>query len=329
MTPYDASAYRVLCVDDEPNILSALRRMLGMNGYQVTVAETGTAALELLARESFHALICDMRMPQMNGVEVLEQALKISPLTMRLLLTGAADQHDTIQAINRGQIYRFLSKPWNDGELLAVLRSAIEMGEVIRGKEMRLRASYVSAIKAFSGVMQLRMPALLEHSKRVASLSKRTARELGLEATQVQEIFIAGLLHDVGKVGLIDRILHTPFFELPLGDVKLYKKHPAMGELCVGTTDELRGVAQIVRAHHEYHDGSGYPDRLAGEAIPMGARIVSIAEAYEELIGGDYAAKKSTPADALRVIHSNRGKIFDPTVTDAFCRVVNQPSREG
>ena len=324
MTTFDASSYRILCVDDEPNILSALRRMLGMQGYQVAVAESGDAALPMLKQDKFDVIICDMRMPQMNGVEVLEQASQVSPMTMRVLLTGAADQHDTIEAINRGQIYRYLGKPWNDGELLAVIRAAIEMGEINRAKEMRLRASYVTSIKAYSGLMALRRPDLLAHSRRVANLSRRVARKMGLDDEQVQSIYIAGLLHDVGKIGLLDRILDTKFIELPLSDAKRYKRHPEMGETCLRIVEELNEVGRIVRGHHEYHDGTGFPDRLAGDAIPLGARIVGIVEAFEELISGDYGQKQLAPKEAIKVVQTNSGKLFAPAVCETFVTVMNE-----
>jgi putative nucleotidyltransferase with HDIG domain len=324
MTTFDASRYRILCVDDEPNILSALRRMLSMQGYQVGVADTGSAALQMLGQDKYDVIICDMRMPQMTGVEVLEQACKRSPLTMRLLLTGAADHQDTIEAINRGQVYRYLGKPWNDAELLAVIRSAIEMAEINRAKEMRLRASYVTSIKAYSGLMALRRPDLLAHSRRVANLSRRVARKMGLDEEQVQEIYIAGLLHDVGKIGLLDRILDTKFIELPLSDAKLYKRHPEMGQTCLRIVDELQEVGRIVRGHHEYYDGTGFPDRLEGDAIPLGARIVGIVEAFEELISGDYGQKQLSPKEALKVVETNSGKLFCPRVTQALLAVMQE-----
>jgi len=324
MSAFDPSRHRILCVDDEPNILSALRRMLGMEGYHVSVADSGEKALPLLSQEKPDVIICDMRMPHMTGVDVLEQASQLSPLTMRILLTGAADHHDTIEAINRGQIYRYLRKPWNDAELLAVIRGAIEIGEINRAKEMRLRASYVTSIKAYSGLMALRRPDLLAHSRRVANLSRRVARKLGLDEGQVQEIYIAGLLHDVGKIGLLDRILNTKFIELPLADAKLYRRHPEMGQTCLRIVDELQEVGRIVRGHHEYHDGSGFPDRLAGDAIPLGARIVGIVEAFEELISGDYGQKQLAPKEALQVVQSNSGKLFNASVTKAFLEVMHE-----
>ena len=321
-TTRDPSDYKILCVDDEPNILSALRRMIGLEGFQVTTADSGSQALALMAEQEFHVVVSDMQMPGMTGVELLDQVRQKWPTTMRLLLTGNAEVSGAIAAINQGEIYRYLTKPWNDDELLGVLKSAIEMWEQARARDAKLRSSYVMSIKAFSALIDLRRPELLAHSRRVAQLARKVAKQAGLEEDQQQEVFIAGLLHDVGKIALSDHYLRSKFFELPLGDVKLYRKHSAMGQMSLSISEELKGVAQIVRSHHEYFDGSGFPDKLHGDAIVIGARIVGIVECYEELIEGEYTEQASTPEQALRIIASNRGKLFCPVITDHFLAVM-------
>ena len=344
--PFDASQYKVLCVDDEPNILSALRRMLSLEGFEVLTAESGKQALELLAKDSVHVIISDMQMPGMNGTELLAQVRQQWPQTMRLMLTGASDISGAIDAINQGAIYRYTAKPWNDEELLSTIKSAIAFGtlaneherlealtvaqkaslnEMVDTLESRvqertqdLRAAYVASIKAFSNILELRRPDLLPHSRRVATLSMKMAKLAGLSDDECQSVYIAGLLHDIGKIGLSDRILNTKFIELPLADAKVYRTHCAMGEATLNTLDDMKGVAAIIRSHHEYFNGTGFPDALSGNNIPVGARIVAIVEAYEELQSGDYAKAESSPADAVRVILSNKGTLFCPQMTDIF-----------
>jgi response regulator RpfG family c-di-GMP phosphodiesterase len=157
----------------------------------------------------------------------------------------------------------------------------------------------------------------------VANLSRRVARQAGLSEDEAQEIYIAGLLHDVGKVGLLDRILNTKFIELPLGDAQTYRKHCEMGQASLKILDDLGNVGLIVRSHHEYFNGSGYPDGLAGDDIPVGARIVGMVEAFEELISGDYAKEPCSPKEAKKVIASNRGKLFCPDLCDHFVTVLD------
>jgi len=347
---FDASQYKVLCVDDEPNILSALRRMLSLEGFEVFTADSGAQALELLARESVNVIISDMKMPGMNGTELLEKIRQQWPQTMRLLLTGASDVSGAIDAINQGAIYRYISKPWNDEELLSTIKSAIVYGTLVnehdrlqaltdaqkeslnemvdtlesrvKDRTKDLRAAYVASIKSFSNLLELRRPDLLAHSRRVATLSMKMGKLAGLEEDQCQTIFIAGLLHDIGKIGLSDRVLNTKFIELPLADAKIYRTHTAMGETTLSALPDMKEVAAIIRSHHEYFNGTGFPDGLKGEDIPIGARIVAIVEAFEELQSGDYAKMHSTPAEAVRVITSNRGILFCPAMADLFVKAL-------
>ncbi len=318
----DPSDYKILCVDDEPNILSALKRMISLEGFQVVTADSGAQALALMAEQTFHVVISDMQMPAMTGVELLDQVRQKWPHTMRVLLTGNAEVGGAIAAINQGEIYRYLTKPWDDAELLGVIKSAIDLWEQARVRDAKLRSSYMMSIKAFSGLIDLRRPELLEHSRKVAHLSRKVAKHAGLDADHQQEVFIAGLLHDAGKIAFNDHILRTKYFELPLGDVKIYRKHAALGQMSLSFSEELSGVGQIVRSHHEYFDGTGFPDKLSGESIPVGARIVALVECYEELIEGEFTKEPSTPQQALRIIASNRGKLFCPIMTDHFLAVM-------
>ena len=348
---FDASQYKVLCVDDEPNILSSLRRMLSLEGFQVSTADSGAAALAHMAKEPADVVISDLQMPQMNGAELLAQIHQQWPRTMRLMLTGASDMTAAVEAINKGEIYRYVAKPWNDEELISTIQSALafanlanehdrlealtqaqkeSLNEMVDTLESRvqertadLRQAYIASIKGFSNLLELRRAELLPHSRRVANLSMKMAKIAGLSENDCQHVFIAGLLHDIGKIGLSDRVLDTKFIELPLADAKVYRTHPVMGQACLSSLDDMKDVAAIIRSHHEYYNGTGFPDELEGEAIPVGARIVAIVEAFEELMSGDYAKSPSSPADAVRVILSNKGKLFCPAMCDVFVKALN------
>ena len=346
----NVNQYKILCVDDEPNILSALRRLLSLEGFEVFTADSGEQALDLLAKTTMHVIISDMQMPNMNGSELLEKVRQKWPHTMRLMLTGASDISGAIEAINQGTIYRYNAKPWNDEDLLSTIKSAIAFGTLsneherlealtiaqraslnemvdtlesrVQERTQNLRAAYVASIKAFSNILELRRPDLLPHSRRVATLSMKMAKIAGLSDDACQSVYIAGLLHDIGKIGLSDRVLNTKFIELPLADAKVYRTHTKMGEATLSSLDDMKGVASIIRSHHEYFNGTGFPDSLIGNDIPIGARIVAIVEAFEELQSGDYAKTQSSPADAVRVILSNKGKLFCPEMTDVFVKAL-------
>ena len=347
---WDPSAVKILCVDDEPNVLSALRRMFTLEGCTISVADSGAAALQALADERFDVIISDMQMPEMNGAQLLQQVRQQWPHTMRILLTGTADLANAVAAINEGEIYRYIAKPWNDEELLGVVKGAVAFAslaqerdrlfaltqdqnkaleemvetleEKVQARTASLRQAYMASIKAFSGLLGLRNPKLLEHSTRVASTAMKMAKRAGLDDAMAQDIFIAGLLHDLGKIGLSDRVLNTFIDNLPQSDFVLFESHAAMGATCLKGLEGMDAVSQMIRAHHENFDGSGYPDRLSGEAIPVGARYLAVVEVYEELMSGDYDGKPASHAMAMRSISKNRGTLFCPQAVDLLVQVL-------
>ncbi len=353
--------FTVLCVDDEPNILSALRRMLSLNSFKVLTADSGQTALELLASTPVDVVISDMHMPEMNGAELLAAVKERHPDTMRILLTGNADISSAIAAVNQGGIYRYLTKPWVDAELVATIQASMELitlkkdrsrltalteeqnvklNDLVLNLEekvkertaeltesnQKLRDSYIASIKAFSGLLGMRDEQLLTHSRNVAELSFKMAHAAGLDKEQCQEIYIAGLLHDIGKLSLSDRILGVKVFELPLSDVHPYENHAALGASCLKNLDDMKGVSRIIRAHHEHYNGQGFPDKLAGEAIPVGARIVAIAEAYEELTTGEFSTRPKSTEEAIAVITKAESIYFCPTMVGHFLKVITAAS---
>jgi len=351
----------VLCVDDEPNILAALRRMLSLNNFKVLTADSGKTALELLASTPVDVVISDMHMPEMNGAALLAAVKEQHPDSMRILLTGNADTSSAIAAVNQGGIYRYLTKPWVDAELVATIEASLELialkkdrirltalteeqniklNDLVLNLEekvkertseltesnQKLRGSYIASIKAFSGLLGVRNEGLLAHSRNVAELSFKTARVAGLDEEQCQEIYIAGLLHDLGKLSLSDQILRAKVFELPIGDVRAYENHAGLGASCLKNLDDMKGVSRIIRAHHEHFNGQGFPDKLAGDAIPLGARIVAIAEAYEELTGGEFSTRPKSSAEAVAVITKAQSIYFCPVMVGHFVTVINAAS---
>ena len=348
--------WRLLCVDDEPNILSSLRRLFRQSGYQVTVANSGAEGLQILATQEIDLVISDMRMPEMDGARFLEQVRARWPDTMRILLTGYADIGSTIEAINKGEIFRYIAKPWDDHDMLLVVRHALEIKELAREKarlealtrqqneelrdlnanlelkvmertvELRkahekLKASFLTSIKVFANLIELRQPALAGHSRRVADVARKIGVRLGLEGTALQDLFLAGLLHDIGKIGLSDDLLGKPVAAMSGDELGQYRKHTLKGEQSVMALEELRGAARLVRSHHERFDGQGFPEGLSGDAIPLGARILALANDYDGLQIGLLSARRLPSDEAAKLIADGRGKRYDPQVVDAFLLV--------
>lgn len=359
---------KILCVDDEPNILSSLRRLLRGQGYEIFLAEGGNAGLALLETEPIDLVISDMRMPEMDGAQFLERVRANWPDTIRLLLTGYADIQSILDAINRGEIYRYITKPWNDNDILLIVRHALERKELEREKlrleeitrrqneELRelnasleskvlartqelksaldslvsandkLKINFLTSIKIFSSLIEMRDSALAGHSRRVADLARRIAAKMGLDGAETQEIFIAGLLHNIGKIAFSDDLLNMPVTTMSAENLGLYRKYPVRGEQLLMPLEDLRNTAKILRSQQERFDGEGYPDHSAGFNIPVGARILALASDYFNLQVGTLMPRKLRPEEAHTVIMQNSGKRYDPLVAKAFDELLHGAS---
>jgi len=351
---------RILCVDDEPNILSALRRLFRPSGFEVLTAESAHAGLAILESQPVEVVISDMRMPEMNGTQFLEIVRERWPGTVRMLLTGYADVQLILGAINRGEIYRYITKPWDDNDVLLAARHAVERkrleeekqrlealtriqneelkelnadleGKVVqRTAQLRslheellvshekLKTTYLTSIKVFSNMIEMRGANLAGHSRRVADLARKIALRMGLDGREIQDIFVAGLLHNVGKIGFPDELLAMPVSLMNGERLGHYQKYPVRGEQLLMPLEDLREAATIVRSHQERFDGEGFPDRLSGFAIPLGARIVAVASDYDNMQIGALLQRRLRPKDAADMIVSGRAKRYDPVVVNAF-----------
>jgi response regulator RpfG family c-di-GMP phosphodiesterase len=348
-----APACTVLCVDDEPNILAALKRTLRSAGFTALTAGGGAEALEILEKLPVDVVVSDMRMPDIDGAQLLEQVHARWPHVVRILLTGHADQGSTVSAINRGRIFRYLSKPWDERDLLSTLyegserlalereklrlealtreknaelrtlnveleaRVAARTQEVSEAHE-RLKRGYLKSIKVFSNLLELRSGQLAGHGRRVAEVARDLARAMGVGEEEVVHVFVAGLLHDIGLMGMNDALLIRPVMRYSAEEMTQYRSHPQVGEQSLLALDEMQPVLPIIRAHHERHDGAGFPDRLAGAAIPLGARILAVADAYDDLQVGHVAEVKLSAQEARILMRKGRGSQFDPEVLDVF-----------
>lgn len=304
-----------------------------------------------------------MRMPEMDGAQFLEEVRKRWPDAVRILLTGYADITSTIAAINKGQIFRYIAKPWDDGDIEVTVRQALERKQLERDKKRlealtaqqneelkalnytleekvqartqelalaneKLKNGFITSVKVFANLIELREGNLAGHSRRVADLARKLANKLGLSPKDAQDVFLAGLLHDIGKIGLPDVLLAKAQTQMSGDDLGLYRKHPQKGEASLMALDELRNAAKIIRAHHERFDGQGFPEGLSGLAIPLGARILALANDYDGLQIGIVSPRRLTPEDAKKLIVEGRGKRYDPQVVDAFVGLSGAPEPE-
>ncbi len=360
----------LLFVDDEANILSALKRLFRPQGYRIFTAAGGAEGLAIMEQAPVDLVISDMRMPEMSGAQFLEQVRQKWPDTVRILLTGYADISSTIEAINKGHIYRYVAKPWDDNDVVLSVNRALERKHLeqekrrleiltrkqneelkdlnagleekveARTEEVRqtmaflemahekLKKGFLTSIRVFSNLVELREGSVAGHGKRVAENARGLARRMGLKDSEVQDVFVAGLLHDIGKIGLSDRVMDKPFSALT-GEEKIEViKHPARGQSLLMALEQLNGAASLIRSHHERFDGKGYPDGLSGMNIPLGARILALANDYDGLQYGTLTARPMTEPEAREYIRGTRGTRYDPQVVDAFLEMLGAAEKE-
>ncbi len=363
--PLPAPAATLLCVDDEPNILSALRRLFRARGYRVLTAESGAEGLQVLEQEAVDLVISDMRMPEMDGARFLAQVRQRWPDVLRLLLTGYSDIQSTLDAINCGEIYRSITKPWDDNDIVLVVRHALErraleqdklrlealtqrqneelkalnqgleakveertrqlrtLHEAAVAANDKLKLNFLTTIKILSSIAEQRGSNLAGQARKIADLARKIAQQLKVEPKEVQDIFVAALLHDIGKIGFSDELLATPLTMLHGEALGLYRKHPQRAEQLLMPLPDLRGSAAILRAQLERFDGNGFPQGLAGFAIPLGARILSLAVDYYNLQEGGMVQRHLRADEAKSLILDAAGKRYDPSVVAAFRQVID------
>ncbi len=358
------NAPTLLLVDDEANILNALRRLFRPHGYRVLTAESGAAGLELMSSESVDLVISDMRMPQMNGAEFLERVQTEHPDVVRILLTGYADLDSTIAAINHGGIYRYLAKPWEENDVLLTVRHALErkaleqekarleqltqqqnealrqlnagLEEKVRARteEIRqintfleaankqLRENFLLSMRVFSNLIELRHGSIAGHSRRVAEHARALAQAMGMTQSEVQNVLFAALLHDIGKIGLPDRVIVKSYSQLDDEERKAFWLHPATGQAALMGIETLREAGRLLRSHHERFDGLGFPDGLHGSEIPQGARILAVVNDYDALMHGGIQPRQYSAQEAREFLLAGKGTRYDPKVVDGFIRLM-------
>ena len=307
---------RILMVDDELSVLEGLSALLGRR-FQCTIAVGGRAGLDVLAGDpGFSVIVSDMNMPGMTGAEFLGQARTADPEAVRLLLTGSNDLEDAVAAVNQGQIFRFLTKPCPSDVLIAAVDAAVEQHDLQVTARRRAQETLNASIRALARAIDAKDPSTRMHSERVAHLACRIAEAMGWTAERVEQLREAGLVHDVGKIGVPDAVLLKPG-RLTDEEFEVVKQHAALGAEIVSEVLSPELVAWV-RHHHERYDGGGYPDRIAGEDIPEGARILCVADSVDVMTSRRPYCEPRTWEDAMDECRRVAGTHFDPHVVEAI-----------
>lgn len=333
----------LLVVDDEEPIRNALRKYLVQQGFEVAVASTGEEALAVLRRQKITAMVLDVNLPGTNGIDLVPRILDLEPTIALLMLTAVNDATTAALCMQRGA-FDYLIKPIDLTHLGRAITAALQRrqnlleGQLIsqslkeevaqrvalrRVEQMTQERISVATLEALVNALEAKDPYLRGHSARVADLSAMVAAQLGCADEDVEAVRTAGRLHDIGKIGIREEVLNK---QGPLTDEEYehVKQHTLVGSQILAPLVHLRDVITFVRSHHERWDGFGYPDRLAGEAIPLGGRIIGTVEIYDALTTARPYQEKMPAEVAVERMRDLVGTALDPTVHRALEAVITQ-----
>ncbi len=307
----------ILLVDDEINILKSLERLLIEDDLDVLKARNGDEAIELLRKEEVAVLISDNQMPGMKGTELLSKVKQISPDVVKILLTGYADVETVMSAVNEGEVFRVLVKPWNDNVLKNAVEEALKRYQIIRS----LKNADEPKMRSLAQAIELNDKYTKGHCDRVADCSLMIAEVLELSKEIKKEIKYGSWLHDCGKIGVPESILNS---SIPLNEkeLEIIRNHPVWGSYIAKKAQLSEVVINIIYCHHERFDGKGYPRGLQGNDIPIEARIVAVAECYDAITSKRPYREAYPEEKGIEIIRSLKGDHFDPEIVDIFIKKV-------
>ena len=336
---------RCLVVDDDPLVRRTLARVLRAQGMEPVEVDSAPRALEVLHREhGLPLVITDIYMPGMNGIELLREIRRRWPNTGVLMITGVAEVGTAVECLQYGAL-DYLAKPVQLDEVRARIHNAMERHRLtlenrylqqsyqerleaqLRDLARRNKEMFLEQIQMAVRMLEKKDVYTRGHSDRVSVYAVKTAIQLGFTGEVLDQIRLGGELHDIGKIGTRDEVLNKPGPLTP-SEFEEIKKHVVEGEEIL---EPLRRdhpmVLDIVRSHHERVDGSGFPDHLEGESIPVVARVVAVADAFDAMTTSRAYRPSRSPEEAVEELHRCSGRHFDPSIVAAFIRAFPDVNR--
>lgn len=285
--PSSQTRPKVLFVDDDEQVLHSFEKLL-RNRYDVVTATDARQGLVLLLKEGpFQVVVSDLKMPLMDGVSFFVRVKELSPDTVRILLTGYGDFENAVESVNRGYVFRFLSKPCPPDLMAQTIADGVQQYELIMaGHEQhsfqKLKKLMEGIVEGFSAMVEARDPYTSGHQRRVAELAVLIAKRMGFTKARLEALRIAGMIHDVGKVYIPLDFLNKPG-RLKEQEMSVIHLHPEVGADIFKSLEYEWPISDIIRQHHERLDGSGYPDGLSGDDILIEARILAVADVVDAM----------------------------------------------
>lgn len=332
---------KILVADGDPTIRELLVQLLEGDKQAVVAARDGQDAMNILETEFVGLAIIDTHLPRLPVFGLIDY-IQATHADLECIVISAFPDLDTAQKAMEKGVFDFVSKPFHSYDILMSVRRAMEKRKLaVENREfqvnlekkmkeqllsMRLRNEEKqnlinNTINSLVHTLEAKDKYTEGHSRRVADTALAVAKRLGLNARDQEELHLAGLFHDIGKIGIQESVLHKEG-RLTAEEYDIIKEHVVIGVKILEQIPQFHRITKIVRHHHEFFDGNGYPDGLAGADIPIGGRILAICDAYDAMTSDRPYRRALSDADACRILSRNAGRQFDPDIVEIFLRVV-------
>jgi len=330
---------RILIVDDEELICRLLAQKLTSEGYSCVTAYNGREALSRFYKDTFSLIISDIKMPEMDGIELLKRVRSLNPKMMVIMVTAYPEIDLAVEAMRLGA-YDFIIKPADLELILLSVRKALDkkrleeeveayhknLERLVEERTAKLQHAYrvlkkahLDSVKVLAEAIDAKDPYTRGHSDRVRRMSLKIATSLGFTEDRLESLEYGALLHDIGKIGIKDVVLQKPGVLNP-GEYQYIQEHPLIGVKIVEGIEFFRDKIPMIRNHHERFDGKGYPDGLAGGAIPLEARIITVPDAFDAMTSVRPHSQTKPLQDVLMELQGGKGTQFDPKILGIFLR---------
>lgn len=324
--------YKIIAVDDEKGIVESLGVFLRKSGYQLTGVTDPLQAIEMVKNEHYDLMLLDFLMSPIHGDQVVEEIRKFNKDLYILLLTGQKDLAPPLDTIRRLSIQGYCEKSDKFDQLLLLIESAVksidqmnvikDINKKLKESQEQLEKAYLESIETLRMTVEAKDVYTRGHSERVAEFSVLIGKKLGLSDEDLKTLRIGGLFHDIGKIGIPDSILLKES-KLTDDEYSEIKNHPAIGKHILSNATLFKDIIPVIYHHHEKYNGTGYPERLAGEAIPLLARIAAVADTFDAMTS-KRSYRNAIPIEIVKEEFVKcSGSQFDPEIASAFLDILN------